>query len=145
MEANRTRFEEHLAVACPLSLEKFCQKIQLRFGLPDFEFDYENETEWALVEYEGIEYNVSRPFKRGTLQKWDESVPTGCNFGITLSVSEDCPQKFNIEWGSTELVPSFGQALADVLGRKVYHHRTWLGAGRNKIRKQEFLPNPKRA
>ena len=90
---------EHLAVDCPLSLQEFCSAMQQRLNLSKFEFDFENETEWGLVESEGIEYNVSRPYERGTLQEWDETVPAGCNFGISLEVSEECPLEQNIEWG----------------------------------------------
>lgn len=140
MEISRIRFIEHLAIDCPLSLRKFCNKMQRIFRLPDFEFDYENETEWGLVEYEGIEYNVSRPYERGTLQEWDESVPAGCNFGVSLIVSQERPPEQNVEWGSAELVPNIGQALADLFERQVYHHRTWLGVGNNLTRKQVFYP-----
>jgi hypothetical protein len=140
MEISRIRFMEHLAVDCPLSLEEFCSRVKRRFELPDFEFDWENETEWGLVECEGIEYNVSHPFERGTLQEWDESVPAGCNFAITLSVSQERPPEQDVEGSSAELVPNIGQALADLFERQVYHHRTWLGAGKNLTRKQIFNP-----
>src|SRR5262245_26623931 len=103
MEFDRIRLMEHLAVDCPLSLQEFCDAMQRRFGLPAFEFDSENETEWGLVEHEGIEYNVSRPYERGTLEEWDGSG----TFGVTLMLSQDCRL-----------------SLADVVGRRVYHHRT---------------------
>ena len=61
------RFMEHLALDCSLSLREFCHAIQQQFELPAFAFDFENETEWGLVAHAGIEYNVSRPYERGTL------------------------------------------------------------------------------
>ena len=140
MEINRIRFMEHLAINSPLSLKEFCSAMQRNFELPDFEFDYENETEWGLVEYEGIEYNVSHSFERGTLQEWDKTVPMGCNFGISLEVSQDCLPEQNIEWSSAELVPNIGQALAELFDTPVYHHRTWLGSGNNLVRKKTFYP-----
>ena len=140
MEFDRIRLMEHLAIDCPLSLQEFCDAVQRRFGLPAFEFDFENETEWGLVEHEGIEYNVSRPYERGTLEEWDGSVPVGCNFGVRLMVSQDCPPNRDAEWSSAELVPHIGQGLADLLGRRVYHHRTWVGAGENVVRKRVFHP-----
>jgi len=63
MEFGRTRLIEHLAVDCPLSLLEFCDAMRRQFRLPAFQFDFENDTEWELVEYEGIEYNVSRPVR----------------------------------------------------------------------------------
>jgi hypothetical protein len=140
MEINRIRFTEHLAIDSQLSLQEFCSAIQQRLGLPDFEFDYENETEWGLVEYEGIEYNVSRPYEPGTLQGWDETVAAGCNFKVTLTVGKERPSDQDIEWSSAELVPSIGQVLAELFDTPVYHHRTWLGAGKNLTQKKAFYP-----
>ena len=145
MEFSRIRLMEHLAVDCPLSLEEFCKAMRQRFGLPDFKYDFENETEWGLVEHEGIEYNVSRPYERGTLEEWDGSVPVGCNVGVTLMVSQECPPSQDAEWSSAELVTHIGQGLADLLGGRVYHHRSWIQGGKNMTRKRVFHPRPGRA
>jgi hypothetical protein len=139
------RLMEHLAVDCSLSLLEFCDRMQRRFGLPEFELDFENETEWGLVIHEGIEYNVSRPYERGTLEEWDGSVPVGCNFGVTLTVSEECPPSQDAAWSSGELVQQIGQGLADLLGRRVYHHRSWVQGGENTVRKRVFLPRSRHA
>ena len=145
MEFSRTRLMEHLAVDCPLSLHEFCGAMQRQFELSDFVFDCENATEWGLVEHDGIEYNVSRPYERGTLKEWDDSVPVGCNFGVILIVAQDCSPGRNAEWSSDELVPHVGQGLADLFGQRVYHHRTWLGVGNNLSRKRVFHPMPSSA
>ncbi len=140
MEINCTRFREHFAIKCSLSLENFCRAIQHELNLPNFEFDFENETEWGLVKFKGIEYNVSRPFEKGTLQEWDETVPLCCNFGISLAVANDLPPEQNIDWSSAELVPEISQLLANLFDEKVYHHRTWLGVGKNLTQKNIFYP-----
>ena len=144
MELDRIRLMLHLAVDCPLSLEEFCAAMRHRFGLPDFEYACENETEWGLVKHEGIDYNVSRPYKRGTLEEWDGSVPEGCNVGVTLTAFKDCPPGQDADWSSAELVERIGQGLADLLRRQVYHHRTWLGAGKNVTHQRVFLPKSSR-
>src|SRR5262245_41186824 len=132
MEADRVRLMEHLATDCRrLALEEFCDVMQRRFAFPDFEYDFENEAEWGLAEHEGIEYNVTRPYERGTLEEWDGSVPVGCNYGVTLMVANDCPPNWDAVWSLAILVPRIGQGLAEVLDRRVYHHRTWLEAGEN--------------
>jgi hypothetical protein len=136
---------EHLAMECPLSLEEFCEAMRQRFSLPDFGYDSEDETEWGSVVHEGIEFNVSRPYEPGTLEEWDGSVPVGCNIGITLAVFQDCPPGQDAEWNSQALVSQVGQGLADLLGRRVYHHRTWLAAGENVTRKRVFHPRSTRA
>ncbi len=145
MDFSQIRVMEHLAIDCPLSLRDFCDAMQQRFELPDFEFDAENETEWGLVEHEGIEYNVSRPFEVGTLQSWDQSVPEGCNVGVSLLVSQECPPTQDVEWGSATLVPHVAEGLADLFGSTVYHHRSWLGVGENVIRTKVFYPKSKQA
>jgi hypothetical protein len=140
MEVSRIRFQEHLSIECPLSLEDFCSVMKQEFGFPDFEFDCENQTEWGFVEYKDIEYNVSRPYERGTLADWDNSLPANCNFGISISVSNECPIEQNIDWGSEKLALVVGQALADLFETPVYHHRTWVGAGNNILRNKNFYP-----
>jgi hypothetical protein len=144
MQFDRIRLMEHLAVDCRLSLEEFCEAMQRCFELPDFDYDCENETEWGLVNHGGIEYNVSRPYERGTLEEWDGSVPVGCNVGITLIAFKDCPPGQDPDWSSTELVKRVGQGLADLLRRRVYHHRTWLGLGKNVTHKRVFQPKSSR-
>ena len=144
MEYSRIRVMEHLAVKAPLSLQEFCDLMKAGLGLPDFEFDFENETEWGLVEVSGIEYNVSRPYESGTLEEWDGTVPVGCNFGITLMVAGDTTPVAVIEHDSDVLAEFVGQKLADALGRKVYHHRTWIRVGRSVPRARVFLPTVKR-
>ena len=94
--------------------------------------------------HEGIEYNVSRPFERGTLEEWDGLVPVGCNVGVTLTAFTDCPPRQDPDWSSTEFVDSVGQTLADLLRRRVYHHRTWLRAGKNVTHKRVFQPKSRR-
>lgn len=140
MEVYLIRFSEHLATNCSISLEEFCFEMQKRFGLPDFKFDSENETEWGSVQFLGIEYNVSRPFEKRTLQEWDETVPAGCNFGISLTVSKKCPPEQDINWSKIEFVPHIGQNIADLFGQTVYHHRTWLKIGNNLSQNRLFTP-----
>jgi hypothetical protein len=141
MDLQRVRLMEHLAVDCPLTLRAFCDAMQRRLGLPEFACDCENETEWCWVEHEEIEHNVSRPFEPGTLQKWDSTVPSGCNFGVTLAVSQACPPDMDAVWSGSELVPRIAQALADLLGVRVYHHRTWLGVSDSRARSRVFEPS----
>jgi hypothetical protein len=80
MDLSHIRLMECLALDSRLSLEELCDVFRRLFRLPEFGYDCENETEWGLVEHEGIEYNVSRPYERATLEEWDGSVPVGCNF-----------------------------------------------------------------
>ena len=136
---------EHLAVDCSLSLREFCEKMRRLFRLPEFEFDFEDKTEWGWVVHEGVEYNVSRPYKRGILEELDSSVPVGCNIGISLMVSQERPQSQGAGWSSADLVPQVGQGLANLLGRRVYHHRTWVRVGENVIRNGVFIPEARRA
>lgn len=137
---HRTSVMEHLAFTSDLDLQGFCKRFQRALNLPEFEFDGENETEWGLVEVGGVEYNVSRPYERGTLQAWDKSVPSGCNFGVSLILYEDDPDSYNHEWAFDNLVVPVAQKIADEFRIRVYYHRTWLGAGQNVERDMVFRP-----
>jgi hypothetical protein len=55
-------------------------------------------------------------------------------------VSQDSPIGRDTNWSASDLVPNIGQGLADLLGRRVYHHRTWLGVGENVMRTLVFYP-----
>lgn len=132
---------EHLALKSPLSLRSFCDRVRSILGLPEFCFDFENETEWGTATEDCIEYNVSRPYKVGTLQKWDRTVPTGCNFGISLTVCDDHPHANESEWAPEHLVSAVAQKLATSFGLPVYYHRTWRGPGNNVQRNQIFRPS----
>jgi hypothetical protein len=155
MKDERVRFAEHLAVATPMSLESFCSIIRREFDLPNFTAHFSHPhpallsiqymfSEGRLVEKGGIEYNISRhiprPFEPETLQI-GSAVPYDCNFGVTLIVSNDCPESESVAWGSSELVPGVAQRLANALGQKVHHYQTWLGVGKGTIaRDQVFRP-----
>ncbi len=89
---------------------------------------------------ENVEYNVSRPYQVGTLQSWDDSVPAGCNFGISLILLRGHLHP-NHEWALENLVHPVAQAIADEFVVPVHYHRTWLGVGRNVARNGLFAPS----
>jgi len=97
--------------------------------------------DWGLVEVEHIEYNVSRSSASGVLQKWDKTVPPGCNLGVSLIVSREHPHAGDQQWSFTNLVTPIGQIIADEFEIDVHYHRTWLGVGQNVERKVIFRPN----
>lgn len=134
MHINHTKRQEHLALYSPLDLEDFCSKFKNSLGLPEMHFDAENETEWGLIEFGNIEYNVSRPYQKGTLQEWDDSIPPDCNFGITLSIHENHPLADDTEWIKDNLVSIVANRLASTFETPVYYHRTWLGVGKNETK-----------
>jgi len=138
---SRASIVEHLAVECDLDLQEFCMRLQTALGLPEFHFDGENLTEWGLVEVEHIEYNISRPYESSMLQKWDQTVPLGCNLGVTLILSREHPHAGDPQWSFTNLVTPIGQIIADEFEIDVHYHRTWLGADQNVERKVVFCPN----
>ncbi len=137
---SRTSLMEHLALECDLDLRGFCERFQKALRLPDFGFDHENATEWGSVEVDYVEYNISRPYKPGTLQDWDDTVPPGCNFGISLILYREHPYTSSHEWAYAHLVLPVGQKIADEFQVPVYYHRTWLGVGKNVKRDLTFHP-----
>jgi hypothetical protein len=124
MEDDRIARMEHFAFETQLSLEDLCARIRNEFGLPEFQFDHENETQWGWSELDRIEYNISRPYDARTLRRWDSTVPAGCNVGITLIVAKDHPRCHDLAW-IQELVRTVGERLGRAL-TAIHHHRTWL-------------------
>lgn len=128
---NQTAMMEHMAVSTPLSLIEFCDRCRHVLDLPEFRYDYENETEWGVAKTQDMEYNISRPYEVGTLQEWDDTVPDGCNFGISLILSHSHPNANNHDWAFKHLVVPVAQQIANEFNLPVYYHRTWLGVGNN--------------
>jgi hypothetical protein len=137
-DASRMSLMEHLAFACPLPLRDCCERIRRVLQLPELHYDFENETEWGLVEIENLEYNISRPYEEGTLQKWSDSVPVGCNFGISLIVYREHLHAGNHDWAFDSLVVPVGEALASEFQTSIFYDRTWFGPGKNTTRDMEF-------
>jgi len=144
MKDEEIRLMENLCLGSALSLEDLCHKLSKSFGLPRFEFDAENESEWGWVQVENIEINVSRPLESGTLQDWDASTPEDCNFSILLIVSNSAPVIWDVKWSLKEFVPEFAQRIANVIGSDVYHHRTWRAPGEN-IQRNRIYNSPANA
>jgi len=128
---------EHLAAQSALSLQAFCEIARDVLALPAFEYDAENETEWAVAVKEGVEYNISRPYAAGALQRWDATVPKHSNFGIILIFSKRAAVP---SLNPAVLVTNVGQALATALGVPIAYHRTWLSVGSSVPRQTTFLP-----
>ena len=140
MEAEDIRLAEHFAFRSSLPIDELCGAIRAELGLPEFSYDRENETEWGCVAHDGLEYDVSRPYEDGTLRAWDPSVPLHCNVGMTISVGNGAPHPRDAAESRADIVPRVGQALADLFLLPVYHHRTWLGPGKNVARADLFRP-----
>ena len=119
---------EHLAIHSQLNLTDFCRKLSILLNLPDFQFDSENETEWGEAKSEYLIINVSRPYEKGTLQEWDDTVPAGCNFGISIT-------KKSIELNE---IIRIGKLIANEFKSSVYYHRTWVEPGNNIKREIEI-------
>ncbi len=123
MPSEQIETTEHFALFANIELKEFCKRFISVLGLPQMEFDYENETEWCDVKHNGIEYNVSRPYKKGTLHEWDSSVPESCNFGICLMFEKG----IFTEKIKSEIIQKIGITLAKEFNVNIVYHRTWYG------------------
>jgi len=77
---------------------------------------------------DNLTINVSRPFEIGTLQKWDDTVPDNCNFGISIT-------KKKVQLNE---VKEIGQLIANEFKATVHYHRTWVKPGKNIKREIEI-------
>lgn len=143
---SRTVMMEHLALACDLDLQAFCERFQRVMGLPAFKYDAETVAEWGLVEADNIEYNVMVFKNRGRPESWDDTVPPGCNVRISLILYREHPHAADHEWAFENLVLPVGQTIADEFEVSVHYHRTWMrssswfGTHENVKRQLEIRP-----
>jgi len=124
---------EHLALFIDLELEAFCKRFNHILNLPPMDFDCENETEWGEVEHESVIYNVSRPYEKGTLHQWDDTVPELCNFGVSLCFLKNYDAR-----ETQEIVERTGHALSGEFRTTVFYHRTWYAMGKDEPKKMMF-------
>jgi hypothetical protein len=115
---------EHLAVRTDRSLREICSRLEAALRTSPFEFDHENETEWGIAKYGALEINVSRPFEKGTLKKWDDSVPEGFDVGVSICVPP------NADAPSIDGMDEIARTIASALSAEVVHHRTWTNPSR---------------
>ncbi len=134
MEIEQIKRIEHFALTIEIGLVEFCDRFQSLFELPKMTSDHENETEWAEIDCNGINYNISRPYDMGKLTEWDPTVPEKCNFGISLGISKSAPNCNEIE------INRIGNLLSTEFKTNIYYHRTWLSIGKNKKRNLIFEP-----
>jgi hypothetical protein len=131
---------EHISLKSELDLMAFGELFQKELTLPTMKYDYENETEWLEIDQDGINYNISRPYKEGTLQEWDDTTPKGCNFGIILSIHKDHPYVLDNKWVDN-IVGKFCKQLAITYNTTVNHHRSFIfGIGISERKNIMFYP-----
>lgn len=133
-------YMEHLAFELESSLTDCTDSVGRALDVPNWSGEFENETEWSCAQVDGLELNLSRPYETGVLESWDETVPSGCNFGFSIQVSEEHPLAKNPERFALETVPALAQRLADRLGVAIHYHRSWRRGGENIRRSTSFRP-----
>ncbi|WP_128100946.1 hypothetical protein [Paenibacillus sp. DCT19] len=119
---------EHIAFQSNLTLEEFTKSLSALIDTDAFQFDFENENNWSWAHDEDqIEVNISKPFKEGTLQEWDDTVPEGCNFGVSLRTSNKKELRqsdtFNELFVLGNLIPKYIKMIEMIIGGKAYYHR----------------------
>jgi hypothetical protein len=132
---------EHMSVRSSLTLRKFCSRLARALGLPGFAFDSENETEWGLVVVDGVEYNVSRPYKPSMLQQLDSTTPDGCNISVSIVLYSGCARANDHVWVADNLVVPVSLKICNEFKTDVYYHRTWFGPGKNVPRHEVYRPS----
>ncbi|QVY66172.1 hypothetical protein [Polaribacter sp. Q13] len=128
---------EHFSTFVDLSLKEFCEQLSSVLSLPQMTFITEDERASAELSFNGIDYNVSRPFKIGTLNEWDDSVPKDHNFGLVLSID-----KTNTDFNYTKL-EEIGNLLSTNFNTDLLHYRTWFSTGFSTEKVHIFTPNKK--
>ncbi|OAD46001.1 hypothetical protein [Polaribacter atrinae] len=128
---------EHFSAFVDLSLKEFCQKFSLVLELPQMTFNTEDEMEYAEVEFNGIDYHISKPYKIGTLHEWDDNVPKDHNFGIILSIDNT-----NTDFNNAKLEAT-ANLISTSFNTDLLYYRTWFSTGFSTEKVHIFTPNKK--
>jgi hypothetical protein len=110
------RVREFLWVTVPMELDTFCDLLGSKLELPAFHFDAENVYEWGITktEHGHVEVNISRKHNKGE-PLFDEPI---C---ILLLVENAAPPIYDSEWITKNLVPVYGQIVANLTGKRAYY------------------------
>ncbi|MGI4788626.1 MAG: hypothetical protein ACRYFS_07225 [Janthinobacterium lividum] len=125
MSVEATKISEGLVAISSLSLTEFCTLLSEHLNLPFFSEDSENETEWAEAGDASFAVNVSRPYKRTTLHKWDKRIPVGYNFDISLNIGKEASSELTQEWLIEKMIPTYGKIIANICQCEVIQIRGW--------------------
>ena len=140
MDTDDIKRLERVCLKSDLNLPGFGEKFQNVLAVPKMEYDNESEAEWLEIDVDGFNYNISRPYKVGTLQEWDDTTPEGCNFGIDISIHKDHPSVLDNTWVE-DRVATVCKQLATAFNTTVYHHRSFI-FGINKSERKRVVFNP---
>jgi len=127
------RVREYLWVTAPIELETFCSRLSSESELPTFDFDAENVYEWGLTKIEKgcVEVNISRKHKNGE-SLFNEPIH------VLLLVENTSPISYDSEWVTRNLVPVYGQTIANLTQQITYYGNVeYLGG-------DDFSYNPSR-
>ena len=117
------RVREYLWVTASIPLEILCDRLGSTLLLPSFNFDAENVWEWGLTKIEQghLEVNISRKHKSGK-PLLNEPIH------VLLLVENTAPVSYDSEWVTRNLVPVYGQAIANLTSQPTYHGKVdYLG------------------
>ncbi len=119
---------EHITFKSELSLKDFMDILCKEIPLFNVKYEYENETEWyTACDVDNIEVNISRPYEENTLNEWDNSVPEGYNFGISLINSKRdfvyCELKYNENYVLAVLIPKYIKIIQKITNHEAKYHR----------------------
>src|ERR1043165_2748609 len=109
------RVREYLWVTASSNLEDFCNQLGSNLSLPTFDFDAENVWEWGLTKIEQwhLEVNISRKHKSGE-PLLNEPIH------VLLLVENTAPINYDSDWVTRNLVPMYGQAIANLTNQLAY-------------------------
>jgi hypothetical protein len=101
----------------PAPLQVVCQVLQEEYGLPDFRFDAEIDSQWGLSEGAGVTVNVTRinfgPRER--LEELTHEFPE-YNFLLTFSIPGEPADWKQGHWVLDRTVADLSRGLGSVLG-----------------------------
>jgi hypothetical protein len=65
-------------------LRTVCEIVRMEYGLPEFTFDVEDDSEYGFTEGVEIAVNVTKTQRLDSISTWMENAPKNVNFQIIL-------------------------------------------------------------
>ncbi|PQJ73708.1 hypothetical protein BTO14_05745 [Polaribacter butkevichii] len=84
-----------------------------------------------------MDYNISKPYKLGSLHECDDNVPKDHNFGIILSID-----KVNTDFNNNKL-EVIANLISTSFNTDLLYYRTWFSNGFSTEKAHIFTPNNK--
>ncbi|EMJ64175.1 hypothetical protein [Leptospira sp. P2653] len=121
MDVQIRRLEDYYYFYSKASLAKFCKRVEMEFNCGPFDFDYENDNEWAIAETDDFTFHISRAYKKYNIREYN--VPPGCNYIVNFTVKDTADSNYDHNWYNAVGSARWEKILGDLSCKSVVNKR----------------------